>query len=106
MKVSEVFHYAAGPAPFGGEVRGPAPDHGTYGSYVTFRDPDGNGWLLQEVTTRFPERGGCHDVRVGVRPVAGAAAREARPREALPSHRVAPPGLEPKAGFWAQPGLS
>jgi predicted enzyme related to lactoylglutathione lyase len=56
VKVSEVFHYAAGPAPFGGQVSGPAPDHGTYGSYATFRDPDGNGWLLQEVTTRFPGR--------------------------------------------------
>jgi predicted enzyme related to lactoylglutathione lyase len=56
VTVSEVFHYAAGPAPFGGEVSGLAPDHGTYGSYATFRDPDGNGWLLQEVTTRFPGR--------------------------------------------------
>ncbi len=56
VKVSEVFHYAAGPAPFGGQLSGPASDHGTYGSYATFRDPDGNGWLLQEVTTRFPGR--------------------------------------------------
>jgi catechol 2,3-dioxygenase-like lactoylglutathione lyase family enzyme len=56
VKVSEVFHYAAGPAPFGGQVRGIAPDHLSYGSYATFSDPDGNGWLLQEVTTRFPGR--------------------------------------------------
>jgi catechol 2,3-dioxygenase-like lactoylglutathione lyase family enzyme len=56
VEVSEVFHYAAGPAPFGGQVSGLAPDRGTYGSYATFRDPDGNGWLLQEVTTRFPGR--------------------------------------------------
>src|SRR3954466_8631832 len=55
-QVSEVFHFAKGPAPFGGLVGGPAPDHGSYGSYAAFKDPDGNGWLLQEVTTRFPGR--------------------------------------------------
>jgi hypothetical protein len=33
-----------------------APDHQSYGSYATFGDPDGNTWLLQEVTTRFPGR--------------------------------------------------
>jgi catechol 2,3-dioxygenase-like lactoylglutathione lyase family enzyme len=56
VEVGEVFHYAAGPAPFGSQVRGPAPDHLSYGSYAKFSDPDGNGWLLQEVTTRFPGR--------------------------------------------------
>jgi len=56
VEVSEVFHYAAGPAPFGGQVKGPAPNRASYGSYATFRDPDGNSWLLQEVTTRFPGR--------------------------------------------------
>jgi hypothetical protein len=39
-----------------GRVTGPAPDHATYGSFATFSDPDGNGWLLQEVTTRLPGR--------------------------------------------------
>ena len=56
VEVSDVFHFAKGPAPFGGLVGGPAPDHGSYGSYAVFKDPDGNGWLLQEVTTRFPGR--------------------------------------------------
>lgn len=56
VDVSEVFHYAAGPAPFGDQVSGIAPDHLSYGSYARFGDPDGNGWLLQEVTTRFPGR--------------------------------------------------
>ena len=56
VEVTEVFHYAAGPGPFGGVVGGFAPDHMSYGSYATFRDPDGNGWVLQEVTTRFPGR--------------------------------------------------
>jgi catechol 2,3-dioxygenase-like lactoylglutathione lyase family enzyme len=55
-EVSEIFHYAAGPAPFGGRVGDIAPDHQSYGSYATFRDPDGNGWVLQEVTTRLPGR--------------------------------------------------
>jgi predicted enzyme related to lactoylglutathione lyase len=58
VQVSEVFHFAKGPGPFGGIVGGPAPDRGSYGSYATFKDPDGNGWLLQEVTTRFPGRVG------------------------------------------------
>ena len=56
VEVSEVFHFAKSPAPFGGQVSGIAPDHGSYGSLATFTDPDGNGWLLQEVTSRFPGR--------------------------------------------------
>ena len=56
VNVGEVFHYAAGPAPFGGQVRGIAPGHMSYGSYASFKDPDGNGWVLQEVTTRLPGR--------------------------------------------------
>jgi predicted enzyme related to lactoylglutathione lyase len=60
-EVSEVFHAGTPGAQFqpdgaGGRVRGPAPDHATYGSFVTFRDPDGNGWLLQEITKRLPGR--------------------------------------------------
>ena len=54
--VSEVFHFSRGPAPFGEPVSGKAPGDASYGSYASFRDPDGNGWLLQEVTTRFPGR--------------------------------------------------
>jgi catechol 2,3-dioxygenase-like lactoylglutathione lyase family enzyme len=56
--VSEVFHYAEGPGPFGGQVGGAAPDRMSYASYATFSDPDGNAWVLQEVTTRFPGRVG------------------------------------------------
>jgi catechol 2,3-dioxygenase-like lactoylglutathione lyase family enzyme len=56
VEVSEVFHFAKGPGPFGGIVAGLAADHQSYGSYATFTDPDGNGWVLQEVTTRFPGR--------------------------------------------------
>jgi catechol 2,3-dioxygenase-like lactoylglutathione lyase family enzyme len=56
VEVSEVFHYTAGPARFGAQVSGRAPERLSYGSYATFSDPDGNGWVLQEVTTRFPGR--------------------------------------------------
>src|SRR5215471_8824726 len=58
--VSEVFHPGAPGAHFepgsSARVSGPAPEHLSYRSYATFRDPDGNGWLLQEVTTRLPGR--------------------------------------------------
>jgi len=36
---------------------GPDPEQRSYGSWISFVDPDGNGWLLQEVTTRLPGRG-------------------------------------------------
>jgi catechol 2,3-dioxygenase-like lactoylglutathione lyase family enzyme len=39
-----------------GHERGPAPDRSTYGSFATFRDPDGNMFLLQEITERLPGR--------------------------------------------------
>jgi hypothetical protein len=56
-----VFHAGTPGAQFqpdstSGRVAGPAPGHASYGSFATFRDPDGNGWLLQEVTTRLPGR--------------------------------------------------
>ncbi len=51
IEVSEVFHL--GP---NGPVGGPDPERGTYASLATFNDPDGNSWLLQEITTRLPGR--------------------------------------------------
>jgi catechol 2,3-dioxygenase-like lactoylglutathione lyase family enzyme len=64
VEVSEVFHGASGvsagtdePYLFGRQrVSGPDPEHRSYRSFASFRDPDGNGWLLQEVTTRLPGR--------------------------------------------------
>ncbi len=58
VDVSEVFHEAAAGARFhdSGRVAGPAPDEKSYGSFAAFSDPDGNGWLLQEITTRLPGR--------------------------------------------------
>jgi catechol 2,3-dioxygenase-like lactoylglutathione lyase family enzyme len=60
-KVSEVFHAEApgaqlDPEGTSGRVSGPDPDHKSYSSFATFEDPDGNGWLLQEVTDRIPGR--------------------------------------------------
>jgi catechol 2,3-dioxygenase-like lactoylglutathione lyase family enzyme len=59
VDVSEVFHPGTPGAQFqpdgtNGRVNGPAPDHASYSSFATFRDPDDNGWLLQEITTRLP----------------------------------------------------
>ena len=50
VDASEVFHLDGGPVP------GPDPQRRSYQSYASFTDPDGNGWQLQEVTTRLPGR--------------------------------------------------
>jgi catechol 2,3-dioxygenase-like lactoylglutathione lyase family enzyme len=64
VDVSEVFHFAAGLQVVGtqGRLPGPHPERRSYGSYASFRDPDGNGWLLQEVQARLPGRGLSLDV--------------------------------------------
>lgn len=59
VDVSEVFHYAGGP--FNNTVENPRvggrdPQGRSYYSFVSFEDPDGNGWLLQEIQTRLPGR--------------------------------------------------
>jgi catechol 2,3-dioxygenase-like lactoylglutathione lyase family enzyme len=59
IDVSEVFHYAGGPfnnAEKNQRVGGRDPQGRSYYSFASFEDPDGNGWLLQEVTTRLPGR--------------------------------------------------
>src|SRR5580704_5707268 len=64
VEISEVFHgagdvYAGTDEPYlFGRIRvsGPDPAHGSYRSFASFRDPDGNGWLFQEITTRLPGR--------------------------------------------------
>jgi predicted enzyme related to lactoylglutathione lyase len=64
VAVSEVFHHEGDvhtgpdePYLFGRRrTSGPDPEHRTYQSYASFRDPDGNGWLFQEVTARLPGR--------------------------------------------------
>src|SRR6185503_4783583 len=59
IDVSEVFHYAGGPfnnALENPRVGGRDPQGRSYYSFASFKDPDGNGWLLQEITTRLPGR--------------------------------------------------
>jgi len=64
IEISEVFHDAGGvyagtdePYLFGRlRVSGPDPEHRSYRSFASFHDPDGNGWLFQELTTRLPGR--------------------------------------------------
>lgn len=71
IDVSEIFHCGSGYAcRFPGNdapIPGAHPDRATYGSFLTFDDPDGNSWLLQEITTRFPGRveGGATYASVG-----------------------------------------
>jgi len=60
VEASEVFHEGAPGARFhdgtNARVSGPASHGGSYGTFASFSDPDGNGWLFQEVTTRLPGR--------------------------------------------------
>jgi catechol 2,3-dioxygenase-like lactoylglutathione lyase family enzyme len=59
VDISEIFHDADGVFHHAGtrnRVSGPHPDRGDYRSFASFSDPDGNGWVLQEVKTRAPGR--------------------------------------------------
>ncbi|MFG1909549.1 VOC family protein [Kribbella sp. NPDC048928] len=82
-KIGEVFHPAApgaqfNPADADGRVAGPADERSSYGSFATFSDPDGNTWLLQEVTERLPGRvseatyASVDDLEAALRRAAGA----------------------------------
>ncbi len=59
VDVSEVYHDAGGVFEHAGtdhRVPGPDPARGSYASFASFSDPDGNGWVLQEITQRLPGR--------------------------------------------------
>jgi catechol 2,3-dioxygenase-like lactoylglutathione lyase family enzyme len=59
VEISEVFHDAAGifhRAGHDNRISGPDPQRNSYASFASFSDPDGNGWLLQEITARLPGR--------------------------------------------------
>ena len=99
VKISEVFHDANGvyagpdePYLFGRlRVSGLDPEHRSYRSFASFRDPDGNGWLLQEITSRLPGRvtgnttyasaGATWRARFGVRQPPTASTRSASARQ-------------------------
>jgi catechol 2,3-dioxygenase-like lactoylglutathione lyase family enzyme len=79
VAVSAVFHEASlggrfHPSGAPDRVDGAAPDHKSYSSFASFSDPDGNLWLLQEITTRLPHRvdlettyGSVHDLAEALR---------------------------------------
>ena len=81
VEVSEVFHDVGGVFHHAGEegrLRGPHPARATYGSFASFSDPDGNGWVFQEVTTRLPGRVEAGDTTFGSsKELAGALRRAA-----------------------------
>ena len=56
IDVTEVYHGVGSPFFPQARIPGPDPERTSYASYASFEDPDGNGWLLQEVTTRQPGR--------------------------------------------------
>jgi catechol 2,3-dioxygenase-like lactoylglutathione lyase family enzyme len=59
VDVSEVFHFDGGLHVTGtnGRLPGPDPEGRSYSSWASFRDPDGNSWMIQEIKTRLPGRG-------------------------------------------------
>jgi catechol 2,3-dioxygenase-like lactoylglutathione lyase family enzyme len=80
VDVSEVFHPGAPGAQFqhdgtNGRVSGPAPSPGSYSSFATFSDVDGNRWLVQEVTTRLPGRVAIETTYASVNDLANAMRR-------------------------------
>ena len=91
VEASEVFHAGAPGAQFqrggtSGRVSGPAPDHASYSSFATFRDPDGNGWLLQEIRTRLPGRGLSLDVATLTELLREAEKRHGEYEPSAPKH--------------------
>ena len=63
INVSDVYHCESGfacrygePGDYGPRVPGRAPEHASYASFASFADPDGNKWVLQEITSRLPGR--------------------------------------------------
>ncbi|MFZ0268882.1 VOC family protein [Caulobacter sp.] len=98
---SEVFHDASGGYNrFAPALRayGPDPDRRSYASFVTFSDPDGNGWVLQEITTRFPGRIDAGVTRFGS--VAELAAALRRAADAHGEHEKASGGPDTNWPDW------
>jgi len=60
VTVSEVFHT---PAALAAPLPGPDPERKSYSSFATFSDPDGNGWMFQEIRERLPGRGSTPPAR-------------------------------------------
>ncbi len=87
--VSDVFHFDGGLHVTGtdGRVPGPDPEGRSYRSWVSFTDPDGNGWLLQEIKTRLPGRGlSSSDVATLTELLREAEERHGKYEPAAPEH--------------------
>jgi catechol 2,3-dioxygenase-like lactoylglutathione lyase family enzyme len=81
--VSEPFHFTS----FGGPpTPGADPERRPYRTHASFSDPDGNGWLLQEVTTRLPGRGLSHDLATFTELLAEAERRHGEYEPTAPKH--------------------
>ena len=96
VAISEVFHDAGGvyagtdePYLFGRlRVSGPDPEHRSYRSFASFRDPDGNGWRSRKSLPGCPVASACDGhLRVGERSGERTSARRGRPRPAREAHR-------------------
>ena len=89
--ISAVFHPSAPGAQFlrdntSDRVSGPDPGHATYRSFATFTDPDGNAWLLQEVTARLPGRGLSMDTATLIELLRDAEIRHGEYGPTAPKH--------------------
>ena len=91
IQVGEIFHF--GP---NGPIGGPDPDHGTYRSLASFSDPDGNSWLLQEITTRLPGR-----IDTGVTSFGSASDLASAMRRAEAAHGVHEKSLGHRDENWS-----
>ena len=88
VEVSEVFHFQGDLLNAGSKGRTPGrdPQGRSYFSFASFNDPDGNGWLVQEVTTRFPGRGLSADVATLTELLREAEKRHGEYEAAAPKH--------------------
>jgi catechol 2,3-dioxygenase-like lactoylglutathione lyase family enzyme len=89
VDVSEVFHFDGGLHVTGtqGRVPGPDPEGKSYSSWASFRDPDGNGWLLQEIKARLPGRGMKLDVTTLTELLREAEAHHGAYESSAPKHQ-------------------
>jgi catechol 2,3-dioxygenase-like lactoylglutathione lyase family enzyme len=86
VDVSEVFHGVAFSADHQRRLPGLDPERKSYGSYASFSDPDGNEWLLQEVTSRLPGRVDETDVATLADLLLETAQHHDRFEKAAPAH--------------------
>jgi catechol 2,3-dioxygenase-like lactoylglutathione lyase family enzyme len=89
VDVSEIFHFGGSllrATGMEGRVPGPDPEGRSYFSFASFSDPDGNSWLLQAVTSRFPGRGFSSDAATMTELLREAETRHGAYEAAAPKH--------------------